>query len=274
MQVVHNETIQNEYIFKWSVSSIALQILAKLGGTPWLVKSSQQKTLIVGIARSQDFDEESKTFKKFYAYSVLIESTGKFVSIQPLANNNSEDEYLNEIAENIASLINNNQDKYSKIVFHLPYKIKQEEIEKIKLAIRSAQSNIEITLIKINDSSKFLGFNMDANSLVPYESTYANISNKSYLLWTEGLNYHDNRPIKRYAHPILVEFLFSTNENIIHQEYLQELLNLSGANYRGFNAKTLPVSVFYPKLISEFNKHFSEFSLENIVAENNKPWFL
>lgn len=274
LQVVHNETIQNEYIFKWSVSSIALQILAKLGGTPWLVKSSQQKTLIVGIARSQDFDEESKTFKKFYAYSVLIESTGKFVSIQPLANNNSEDEYLNEIAENIASLINNNQDKYSKIVFHLPYKIKQEEIEKIELAIQSAQSNIEITLIKINDSSKFLGFNMDANSLVPYESTYANISNKSYLLWTEGLNYHDNRPIKRYAHPILVEFLFSTNENIIHQEYLQELLNLSGANYRGFNAKTLPVSVFYPKLISEFNKHFSEFSLENIVAENNKPWFL
>ena len=110
--------------------------------------------------------------------------------------------------------------------------------------------------------------------MVPYESTYAKISGNSYLLWTEGLNYHDNRPIKRYANPIFIEFLHSTKKDIIHKDYLQELLNLSGANYRGFNAKSLPVSVFYPKLISEFNKHFSELSLENIVTENNKPWFL
>ncbi|MEW6774598.1 MAG: Piwi domain-containing protein [Bacteroidota bacterium] len=274
LQVVHNETIQNEYIFKWSVSSIGLQIFSKLGGTPWLVKSSQQKTLMIGIARSQDFDEESREIKRFYAYSVLIESTGKFVSIQPLANNDSEDNYLKSIAENIATIINNNKAKYSKIVFHLPYKIKQEEIDKIKHSIQSAESNLEITLIKINDSSKYYGFNNNANSLVPYESTYAKISGNSYLLWTEGLNYHDNRPIKRYANPIFIEFLHSTKKDIIHKDYLQELLNLSGANYRGFNAKSLPVSVFYPKLISEFNKHFSELSLENIVTENNKPWFL
>lgn len=274
LQVVHNETIQNEYIFKWSVSSIGLQIFSKLGGTPWLVKSSQQKTLMIGIARSQDFDEESREIKRFYAYSVLIESTGKFVSIQPLANNDSEDNYLKSIAENIATIINNNKAKYSKIVFHLPYKIKQEEIDKIKHSIQSAESNLEITLIKINDSSKYYGFNKNANSLVPYESTYAKISGNSYLLWTEGLNYHDNRPIKRYANPIFIEFLHSTKKDIIHKDYLQELLNLSGANYRGFNAKSLPVSVFYPKLISEFNKHFSELSLENIVTENNKPWFL
>lgn len=274
LQVVHNETIQNEYIFKWSVSSIGLQIFSKLGGTPWLVQSSQQKTLIVGIARSQDFDEDTRKLKRFYAYSVLIESTGKFVSIQPLANNDSEDNYLKSIAENIATIINNNKAKYSKIVFHLPYKIKQEEIDRIKQAIQLVQSNIEITLIKINDSSKYFGFNIDANSLIPYESTYAKLNDKSYLLWTEGLNYHDNRPTKKYANPIYLEFLYSTNEIIIHKNYLQELLNLSGANYRGFNAKALPVSIHYPKLISEFNKHFSELSLENIVTENNKPWFL
>jgi len=55
---------------------------------------------------------------------------------------------------------------------------------------------------------------------------------------------------------------------------LQEILNLSGANFRGFNAKSLPVSVFYPKLISDFNKHFSDLDLEQIITDNNKPWFL
>lgn len=78
LQVIHNETILNEYIFKWSVSSIGLQIFSKLGGTPWLVKSTQQKTLMIGIGHSQSRNPDTNQIQRFYAYSVLVESTGKF----------------------------------------------------------------------------------------------------------------------------------------------------------------------------------------------------
>jgi hypothetical protein len=273
LQVVHNETIVNEYIFKWSVSGIGLQIFSKLGGTPWLVKSDKQKNLIVGIAHSQKSNKKTKQTERFYAYSVLVESTGKFVAIKPLANQKEKSEYLKEIAGNVAELIEEHQ-SYSKIVFHLPYKIKKEEIATIKKVIEESNKQASLVVIRINDSSKFLGFNTAQNSLVPYESTFAKLGFSEYLVWTEGLNYHSQNANKRYAHPLLIEFLYSKEKEVNHSEHLQEILNLSGANFRGFNAKSLPVSVFYPKLISDFNKHFSDFDLEQIITDNNKPWFL
>lgn len=273
LQVIHNETILNEYIFKWSVSSIGLQIFSKLGGTPWLVKSTQQKTLMIGVGHSQSRDPETNQIQRFYAYSVLVESTGKFVSIKPLANHSDKSEYLNEIANSVGALIEENQ-AYSKIVFHLPFKIKKEEIDIIESAIRNRDAAVEVTLIRINDTSKFLGFNTLQNSLAPYESTFAALSFHEFLVWTEGLNFHSPNANKRYAHPLFIEFLYPKGNEVNHSEHLQEILNLSGANFRGFNAKALPVSLFYPKLISEFNKNFNDFDLEQVITDNNKPWFL
>jgi hypothetical protein len=273
LQVIHNETILNEYIFKWSISSIGLQIFSKLGGTPWLVKSTQQKTLMIGIGHSQSRNPDTNQIKRFYAYSVLVESTGKFVSIKPLANHSDKSEYLKEIASNVAALIEENQ-TYSKIAFHLPYKIKQEEIDTIKEVIHQKNSSVSVALIRINDSSKFIGFNTLQNSLAPYESTFAELSFHEFLVWTEGLNFHSPNANKRYAHPLLIEFLYPRGNDVNHYEHLQEILNLSGANFRGFNAKALPVSLFYPKLISDFNKNFNDFDLEQVITDNNKPWFL
>ena len=274
LQVIHNETILNEYIFKWSVSSIGLQIFSKLGGTPWLVKSNQQKTLMIGIGHSQSRNPETNQIQRFYAYSVLVESTGKFVSMKPLANHSDKSEYLKEIANNVAALIEENQ-SYSKIVFHLPYKIKQEEIDTIERVIQQKNNVVSVALIRINDTSKFLGFNTLQNSLAPYESTFAELSYHEFLVWTEGLNFHSPNANKRYAHPLLIEFLYPRGNEINHSEHLlQEILNLSGANFRGFNAKALPVSLFYPKLISEFNKNFNDFDLEQVITDSNKPWFL
>lgn len=272
LQVVHIETINNDNVLKWSVSSIALQIFTKLGGTPWLVKTNQNNSLIVGIGQS--LSRANNLIKRFYAYSVLVESSGKFLSLKPIADTVTREEFLTEIGYSISQIITENAQRYQRIVFHIPQKIKYQEIEKIKDTITQVNRSIEISILRINDNSKLLGFHMDRNSLYPFESTFAQLSHKEYLLWTEGLNYHQPDAKKRYANPIYIEFYYSNKVNINHKEYLQEVLNLSGANYRGFNAKALPVSLFYPKLISNFNKHFEEIGIEQIYSENKKPWFL
>ncbi len=55
---------------------------------------------------------------------------------------------------------------------------------------------------------------------------------------------------------------------------LQDCINLSGANWRGFKAKQLPVSIFYCQKISEFLTKFEENGYDNIHIDNLKPWFL
>ena len=128
----------------------------------------------------------------------------------------------------------------------------------------------------LNFWQSFFGYNIDINSLVPYESTYIKLSNKEYLVWFEGLQFHNTKTLKRYSGPIHVEFSYTNKELTTTEKiaYLQDVLNLSGANWRGFNAKSLPVSIFYPQLVSRFIKEFRDRNLQEVSISNLPPWFL
>ena len=274
-QSVHVETISNSNKLKWSVGSIALQIFSKLSGVPWIVEPSHENCLIVGIGQSHKYDKNKKQFERFFSYSVLVDSSGKFIEIKQLANETDKTKFLDGVAHNVSKIIEENEE-YTKIVFHIPQKIGKDEIERIESTIRSINASVELSIIKINDDPKFTGYNKDENTLIPYESSFIKLSERDYLLWTEGLNYHNKRAVKKYGNPLLITFYYSNQQAIFnnHRKYLQDILNLSGANYRGFNAKALPVSVYYPKLIADFSKHFKELDLDLSTEDTKKTWFL
>ena len=58
------------------------------------------------------------------------------------------------------------------------------------------------------------------------------------------------------------------------QRLLQDAINIAGANWRGFNAKSMPISVYYAKLIADHYAHFREAGLADIDLEGLPPWFL
>ncbi len=275
VQTVHTETIRNPNTLKWSVSNIAIQIFSKLGGVPWIVEPSHKNCLIVGIGQAHKYNRDEKRYERFFSYSVLIDSSGKFISIKQLADETVKSKFIEGITKSISEIIQEN-DSYKKIIFHIPQKLNKDEIKTIENILAKAGKNIELSIIKINDKSDFIGFNLEKNSLVPYESSYVQISEKQYLIWTEGLNFHNSKAIKRYGNPLHIEFHYSNQIDSFknHKAYLQDILNLSGANYRGFNAKAFPVSSFYPKLIADFSKHFKELNLNLITKDTEKPWFL
>ncbi len=130
--------------------------------------------------------------------------------------------------------------------------------------------------MKFDDNSKYFGYALENNSKVPYESSYTSLGKKEYLVWFEGLQYHNPTIRRRIARPMHIEFVCS-NKNLSFDEekgYLQDAINLSGANWRGFNAKTLPVSIYYAKLIAEYIREFNRLGLPEINIENLPPWFL
>lgn len=55
---------------------------------------------------------------------------------------------------------------------------------------------------------------------------------------------------------------------------LEDISNLAGANWRGFNAATRPVSVFYCKIVGEFIKEFTKLGLPVPSIKEFMPWFL
>jgi hypothetical protein len=128
--------------------------------------------------------------------------------------------------------------------------------------------------MKFNDRNKYFGYSLNNNSFIPYESSLIELSKDEYLVWFEGLQYNATVP-KRIERPLHVQFLYPHD---LSQEgklkYLQDAVNLSGANWRGFNAKSVPVSIYYAKLVAGFVKEFRDLGLEEIDWEGLTPWFL
>lgn len=277
LQVVHTKTLANRNTFQWAISSIGLQIFAKLGGVPWKVKPELGDCLIVGIGQSHQKKED--TIERFFAYAVLTNSNGIFERVQILGNHKDEEDYINSFASSLRGIFQRYSEKYTNFVVHSTFTIKKGELE-IIAQILSEQKNqspgSEFVSMKFNDNSRFFGFSANHNSLVPFESSFLRLSQLEYLIWFEGLQYGGGLPRKTISNPVHVKFLYPYGElsNDLKNQLLQDAINLSGANWRGFNAKSLPISVYYAQLIAKYLNEFDRLNLSRVDVNIIKPWFL
>lgn len=274
-QFIRLETLKSESELKWSVSNIGLQLFAKLGGQPWMVDPAHQRCLIIGIGQAHKLTE-AKTIERSFAHTVLTDSSGLYKELKILSSARSGESYLAELRENFRRLLDEFRDEYQKFVIHLTYKIKKAEIQAIREVLNEAfeGQDKEFVVMKFNDKNKYFGYSLNNNSFIPYESSFIQLSRDEYLVWFEGLQHNSTVP-KRIERPLHVQFLYP--HDMSHEDkltYLQDSVNLSGANWRGFNAKSVPVSIYYAKLVADFVKEFRDLDLEEIDWESLTPWFL
>ncbi|MEK6646886.1 MAG: Piwi domain-containing protein [Candidatus Firestonebacteria bacterium] len=283
LQAVTIERIKGRDGLKWSASGIGLQIFAKLGGIPWKIKPSNEKCIIFGLGSAHKKDETGK-IKKYLAYSVCMDSSGIYKKLDVLGVSENKSDYMQQLKLNIKKVISEylTENKcIEKCVIHLPFKIKKDEILSIKESTVSVSSEyrIEFQVIKINTNNKFFGY-AENNSKVPYESSYIKLSKNEYLVWFEGLQYGKENVNKAISNPVHIEFVEVAKDCNLDEEkrnkYLQDIINLSGANWRGFNAKLSPISIYYPEIIAKYIAEFRKYD-ENDSIDISKiavPWFL
>lgn len=277
-QVVTKDLIINDNALKFSLGNIALQMFAKAGGIPWKMKPATTEYLIIGIGQSYNIEttEGGNKVEKNITYSVLTDSSGIFKDLQVLSEGvTTDDSYYTQLVNNIASIINNG--KYKKIAVHTPFRLSKDKV--LDKVVKLIDHNTELSVLVINDKTDFFGFDASNNGLVPFESTFIKLSGQEYLVWFEGIQPSNPKITKRFGNPLSIKFWYTNNpqsfQDIDYKEsLLQDCINLSGANWRGFKAKQLPVSVFYCQRISDFIGKFRQYELSHIDINNLKPWFL
>lgn len=273
-QVIRDDQTNNANALKWSSSNIGLQIFSKLGGVPWKLKPSQSECLILGIGSSYERKEDG-SIKKFFAYSVCLDSTGIYKKLDILAEETSKERYLEKLGKNLIELFKNPEfSSYKKCALHISESVKKDAITSIQKALESI-AYIEFKVLKVNIHNKFFGYS-EHNTFVPYESSYIKLATNEYLVWFDGLILGKENVSQKVANPIHIKFLHventSTNNDI---DYLQDIINLSGANWRGFNAKQMPISIYYAKIVADYTAAFSYFEdFHKDTLANNLPWFL
>lgn len=277
-QVVTKDLIKNDSSLKFSLANIGLQIFAKSGGKPWKMKPAGNEYLIIGIGQSYNIEktDTGNTIEKNITYSILTDSSGIFKDIQVLSEGLETDaNYWTQLVQNITALIESSNT--NRVALHVPFRISKSKV--LEKVAENIGDGIELTVLVINDKNDYFGFDYANNGLVPFEGSFVKLSKFDYLAWFEGILPSNPKITKRFGNPLLVKFWYSNMPKLLddytHREaLLQDCINLSGANWRGFKAKQLPVSIFYCQRIAEFIAKFREFHLEHIEINNLKPWFL
>lgn len=267
--------------FKWSISGIALQLFVKLGGQPWKVKPQNEDCIIFGISCAHIKDENQK-IKKYFAYSLCFDSSGIYKKLDILGQADDQTTYIDQLTFQIKK---NLQDQLTedirKCAIHIPFKIKKREIKCIKDCIneiKKTRHDIEFVFIKINVENKFFGYS-NFNSRIPLAGSYIELGQRQFLIWFEGLQQGNTHVVsaQNISNPVYIEFIDCPNLSDDQiKSYLQDIINLSGANWRGFNAKHEPVTTLYPELIAKFAGKFEQYGFELAIGESalDKAWFI
>jgi hypothetical protein len=277
-QFIDRRRLQDRSALQWSISNIGLAIFAKLGGVPWKLKPSTERCLVVGIGQAHRV--VNNAIQRYFAYSVLADSSGIYENIRMLGNTNDPNEYYADLKNNLRNVLLEHKTSYESFVIHLTFSMKKKEIQAIKELIDELKAPVgsptQFVVLKFNDHNDFFGFSIEHNSRMPFESTVVPLSRKEFLLWFAGLGIDDSKIPKKPERPVHVSVLYP-NEPISEPDLkrvLQDAVNISGANWRGFNAKSLPISIYYAKLIADYYAKFREAGFPEISLDNMSPWFL
>ncbi len=279
-QVCTTKIINDAYALKWSVANIALQIFCKAGGKPWKVRPTTGNTLIMGISQAHKIrkDQNKTVVEKHFAFSVLSDNSGLFQKIQVLGDANDETTYLDEFKRNLKAVLDDKSSDFTRVVIHTSFKLKFSEIRAIEETVKQVAGDsrdCKFAVVKINHRNRFFGINPNVNSLVPFEATEAKLGRGEYLIWFEGIFPDKQTVSKAFPGPTHVKIMRITEDSEVEADsVLQDLINLSGANWRGFNAKSAPVSIFYCHLIADLVSNFQNNGLPLPQVSDLRPWFL
>lgn len=281
VQAVTIEQVQKRDGLKWSISGIGLQLFVKLGGVPWKVVPQNDNCVILGISSAHVRDDEGN-IRKYYAYSVCFDSSGLYRRLDVLSSSDSHSSYMQSLRDHVTKTL---QEQISagitKCAIHVPFKLRKEEMDCLRDCIneyRRDHNDIEIVFVKINVENRFFGYS-GYNSKVPLSGSYVELSDREFLVWFEGLQQGKENLVTSQAvtNPVHIEFLGADKLSSEQRTgYLQDVINLSGANWRGYNAKHTPVSIYYPELIARFIGCFDKYNLEMDLGLGaiDKAWFV
>jgi len=83
---VTSDLIDNENTFKWSVGNIALQLFAKMGGVPWIIRTGlSEDCIVVGINRATVVSPNRRELDRHYGFASVFGRDGVYRETRTLS---------------------------------------------------------------------------------------------------------------------------------------------------------------------------------------------
>jgi hypothetical protein len=275
-QMVTTELIDDERQFGWSVANIALATFAKLGGVPWTIEApADDHDLILGIGRADIRRHDG--VDRIFGYAVSFTSNGLYRQTWSFTPAADEDTYLSRLEDAVVNALEADLDADQppgRLVVHLGKKTRAREIEAVRSAMQRASVELPALFMRLDDSHLYDIADGRTDTRVPPKGLAVRLGPNRMLLQAEGAG-----PLGPPDGPLLVELDRRSDGDADQLEGLAEqAYRLGHANWRGFNARSQPVTLVYGELLARLVGYLEEVDTWDPALLRSdlqgRPWFL
>jgi hypothetical protein len=255
-QMVTKQLLQAESQFRYAIPNIALSVLAKLGGVPWLVRrTGEPPALVIGVGTTLVTAPEGKARNRVLGYAICMLSTGLFLDLDFYGVASSHEEFLPTLTEGLSSTLDRLQKantQISKVSLHVSHFERYETIAALTALLdkRKTAQPTPFEVLRLSHDSSFMVMDTDDVGYVAEEGTVVLLAQRHSLIVMEGR--HEKAPW-RGRKPVTLEVHreYASNPSLALGDSLQDVFHLGFVNWRGFGTKTKPATLAYAKLLSD-----------------------
>lgn len=254
---------QSESSLGYSLNNMALASYAKMGGVPWLLKSSPTLSheLVIGIGSANLQENRFSGNQRVMGITTVFSGDGSYLisntskAVAPDLYCDALTSVLGDTIEKIQKRMNWQRGDTIRIVFHASVKkFNKEEIQAVKDVVEKyADYTIEYAFLKISEHHGLHMFDSSSanerkGKYAPPRGKYLKLSDYEMLVYLIGKN-----ELKQVSdgHPrglILNVHRDSTFKDI---KYLStQLFNFSSHSWRSYFPNPMPVTISYSDLIA------------------------
>jgi hypothetical protein len=285
-QNVTFELIRDEAKLRWSAANIALGAFVKLGGIPWVVYGDDvDQDLIIGLGRAFLYDSLTRQTTGYMGFTACFSARGvfKFVALAEVTDDHST--YLRLLQRVVGYSLQRAEQMgktISSLTLHIPKEMSKDENRAISEAVDShhRQNIVQIQAVKISEEGMFFVVDNRFRDGIPPRGTVLQVSDRDYLLYTEGRDEKESWGGLRSPVGLRVTPQKGLGQSRRLQTALRQINDLSQVNWRGFNARSQPISVYYGTLIARLLSHIPVDAMKNSLSPESRRvledrlWFI
>lgn len=284
-QNVTSDLIADEAKFRWSAANIALGAFVKLGGTPWIVYGRElEQELIIGVGRSYLFDQQSRETTGYVGFTACFSARGQFQFLALADVTDKKKEYLRLLEKIVSSSLSRAESMgrtISTLTIHVPKQMSREEMDAIWRAVKGhvKQNILQLVIVKVSEEEVFFAVDNQFKDGVPRRGTVIQVTDRDFLLYTEGREEKESWANFRLPVALRVTPQGMGRHNGALRTFLRQVNDLSQVNWRGFNARSKPISIYYGSLIAQLLSHVPQAKMNALSSTSHKlleqrMWFL
>ncbi|MCC7410955.1 MAG: stem cell self-renewal protein Piwi domain-containing protein [Gammaproteobacteria bacterium] len=254
---------QSDYSLGYSLNNMALACYAKMGGVPWLLKSSPTLSheLVIGIGSANIGQERGADKQRIMGITTVFSGDGSYIvsntskAVVPEAYCEALTAVLGETIEKIQKRMNWQKGDTIRLIFHAQVKkFNKEEIGAVRAVIdKYREYQVEYAFLKISEDHGLHMFDTapareKKGRLAPHRGKTFKLSNHEMLVYLIG-----QRELRQDTdgHPrgvILDVHKDSTFKDI---KYLSaQLYSFASHSWRSYFPNPMPVTISYSDLIA------------------------